>query len=268
MIPPTSTMPANEGHGERLRIAREAAGLSVDQVAQRLKMPLRTVIALEADDWQRLGAPVFVRGQLRSYAKLLGLPASAFESVVGPAQIQPTALVPRTRTPRLQRIADQVGGRLVYIVITALIVLPVWVATQSHLGTPEDAAPLDLPGNRIATTAPATPAARPVPATVVASMASLPARQPDAPALSIAFSGDSWVRVIAPDGSTIEQALLKAGETRSYASGQVGRLVLGNATSVEVKRDGALQDITPFMRANVARFAVSSDGSLAPTTAN
>src|SRR3546814_20580218 len=49
----------------------------------------------------------------------------------GVAPIEPTPLVSRTHTPRMQRIADQVGGRLVYIVITALIILPVWVATPS-----------------------------------------------------------------------------------------------------------------------------------------
>ena len=41
-------------------------------------------------------------------------------------------------------------------------------------------------------------------------------------------------------------------------------VVLGNAAAVRVTRDGAEVDLTPFRRANVARFALSSDGSLAP----
>ena len=61
-----------------------------------------------------------------------------------------------------------------------------------------------------------------------------------------------------------EQALLRAGEERSFAVGEVGRIVLGNAGAVEVSRFGDIQDIQPFQRANVARFTVSSDGSLAP----
>jgi cytoskeleton protein RodZ len=39
---------------------------------------------------------------------------------------------------------------------------------------------------------------------------------------------------------------------------------LGNVDAVEVKRAGVAVDLEPFSRANVARFTLSSDGSLAP----
>ena len=61
------------GCGQRLKQAREAAGMSIDDVAARLHMPARIVRSLEAEDWSRLGAPVFVRGQVRSYSRLMGL---------------------------------------------------------------------------------------------------------------------------------------------------------------------------------------------------
>ena len=78
------------------------------------------------------------------------------------------------------------------------------------------------------------------------------------------FSGDSWVQVQAPDGRTIEKGLLPAGTTRSYSAGEVGRVTLGNASAVVVQQGDHPQDLTPFRRANVARFTVSSDGSLSP----
>ena len=56
----------------------------------------------------------------------------------------------------------------------------------------------------------------------------------------------------------------RPGEERSYRNGQVGRVVLGNASAVEVQQAGSTVDIAPYKRANVARFTVSSDGSLAP----
>jgi cytoskeleton protein RodZ len=56
----------DRGCGARLRKAREAAGLTEADVAARLKMPLSVVKSLEDENWDRLGAPVFVRGQLRS----------------------------------------------------------------------------------------------------------------------------------------------------------------------------------------------------------
>ncbi|MDN5782476.1 MAG: helix-turn-helix domain-containing protein, partial [Luteimonas sp.] len=142
------------------------------EVASQLKMTSRIVEALEAEDWARIGAPVFVRGQLRSYSRLLGLPVQPVQMASGVAPIEPTRLVPRTQTPRMQRIADQVGGRLVYIVITALIILPVWVATQSHVaGVQDNAAPLDLPADKLAASALPAESAQTEPSTVVASMA-------------------------------------------------------------------------------------------------
>ena len=266
MMPPNHNM-GESGCGRRLREAREAAGLSVAEVAARLKMKVRIVEALEAEDWARIGAPVFIRGQLRSYSRLLGLPVEPVQMASGVAPIEPTRLVPRTHTPRMQRIADQVGGRLVYIVITALIILPVWVATQSHMGGIEEAAaPLDLSADKVAVEQrPQAPVAR-EPSTVVASMASLPQRHEAAPQLALRFDSDSWVQVVAPDGRNIEEALLKAGATRSYSAGEVGRMVIGNASSVEVRKGGQAVDLQPFMRANVARFTVSSDGSLTPVS--
>ena len=84
MTPPNESMAeqaamgSGNGCGQRLRAAREAAGLSVHDVAAKLKMPSRIVEALEAEDWARIGAPVFVRGQLRSYSRLLGLPVELY----------------------------------------------------------------------------------------------------------------------------------------------------------------------------------------------
>lgn len=270
MSPFEQNQAENQGCGHRLRSAREAAGLSLAEVAGRLRMPVHVVEALETEQWQRLGAPVFVRGQLRSYLRLLGLPTDGVPSMPATAPPESIVLVPRTRTSRARRIADQVGGRLVYIVITALIVLPVWVATRSHIDTGfADTSPLDLPAGNLAADVAAKPSA-PLhrdPAPVVASMASMASMTPrpaPAAALSLSLDSSSWVQVTAPDGSVVEEALLKAGDKRSYAAGAVGRMVLGNAAAAEIQHNGVVQDLSPFLRANVARFTVSSDGSLAP----
>ena len=84
------TMPAESpGVGERLRDARVEAGLSVPEVASRLRMQIRVVEALEAGNWARLGAPVFVRGQLKSYARLLNVDLGDVldQARIGPVEI-------------------------------------------------------------------------------------------------------------------------------------------------------------------------------------
>jgi cytoskeleton protein RodZ len=254
---------AEAGCGMRLRRAREEAGLSVADVAARLKMPARIVESLEAEDWGRLGAPVFVRGQLRSYARLLGLATAPVHEASGVAPVQATHLQPRTYTPPMQRLAEQFARRAVYIVITAALAIPVWVATRTHFALPvQESASLDLPADEALALQPDVVAVPPRPTAVVASMAPVAPRAMPAAALSLKVSGDSWVRVTGTDGSTLEETMLRRGDSRSYADGQVGSVVIGNVDAVEVRTHGQVQELAGFERANVARFTVSSDGSL------
>lgn len=61
--------------GERCRKAREAQGMTQAQAAQRLHLSLTYLQSLDADDYERLPEATFVKGYLRNYARLLGLPA-------------------------------------------------------------------------------------------------------------------------------------------------------------------------------------------------
>lgn len=271
------------GCGTRLRQAREAAGLTLEDVGQRLRMPVQVVKSLEHEQWQKLGAPVFVRGQLRSYARLLGVDVSELleQAQVGP--VVPPTLVSHTHTPRARRIAENLGRRALYVGITAVLAVPVWFATRGHFdGTAlsPNTASLDVipaavpvtpagPGSAAAAPAEvaAAPVIKPTATPYVASLAPVPRAAP-APAanLDMQFSGDSWVDIGGPDGATVEKALIKSGESRSFTPGQVARVTLGNASAVQVQQNGAIVDLTPYQRANVARFQVSSEGSVVPVS--
>ncbi len=61
--------------GETLRTTRENLGLSVSDVASQIKLSERQIRALEADDYAHLPNIAFVRGFVRSYAKMLRLDA-------------------------------------------------------------------------------------------------------------------------------------------------------------------------------------------------
>ena len=268
------------GCGQQLRHAREAAGLSLDEVATRLRMPLQVVGALEQEQWDRLGAPVFVRGQLRSYARLLGVDLEGLLQQARIAPVEPPKLVSHTHTPRLRRTAESLGRKAVYVVITAVLAVPVWYAFQGKFGDVRPStASLDVVPDAasVAAQAPAVaerkPAERAAPAApYVASMAPMPAKPVAAASvasqgLELEFHGDSWVEATAADGAVVEQALIRAGEKRSYAAGQVASMVVGNASQVGVRRGEAEVDLAPYTRGNnVARFTVSSDGSVAPVS--
>ena len=68
----TST-PEKPSVGEILKEARNAQGLTLEQVATELRIELPQLEALETDRFERIGVPVFVKGYLRQYAMRLGL---------------------------------------------------------------------------------------------------------------------------------------------------------------------------------------------------
>ncbi|MGH8078503.1 MAG: helix-turn-helix domain-containing protein, partial [Lysobacter sp.] len=82
--------------GARLRQAREAAGLTQEDVSARLRVPVRVIRVIESDDWSSLGAPVFVRGQLRSYARLVDLDIESELTQARVAAVMPPVLVSHT----------------------------------------------------------------------------------------------------------------------------------------------------------------------------
>lgn len=262
-----ANMSATAEHGALLRTARKAQGMTLEDAAQRTRIPMRTLDALESGDWERAGAGVFVRGQLRSYGRLLGLDTSGWMEEA-PA-IEPPKLVSHQRTPMAQRFVDEIGRKLVYVVITLTIGIPVWLmATRSPVATlPGETASLEVPKSvaPAATQPAASPQgtqAQPQQAVAMASMAPVPGQAGvPAAAISVRFDGESWMQAYAPDGSVIEKGLVKAGESRSFASGQLGRITLGNASQVHVEHAGQAVDLTPYIRSDVARFAVSSDGT-------
>jgi cytoskeleton protein RodZ len=60
------------GIGARLRAGREKLGLTVLQVAERIHTDPKIVEAIEAENYEALGAPVYARGHIRHYAELVG----------------------------------------------------------------------------------------------------------------------------------------------------------------------------------------------------
>lgn len=59
--------------GSMIQQAREAAGLSLDAVAEVTKIRASILAAMEQDDFSHCGGDVYARGQLRSIAVVVGL---------------------------------------------------------------------------------------------------------------------------------------------------------------------------------------------------
>ena len=63
--------------GEQLKSAREAQGKSLDDIGSELKIRADHVAALESGEFDKFDAPIFVRGFVRSYCRILKLDTNA-----------------------------------------------------------------------------------------------------------------------------------------------------------------------------------------------
>jgi len=131
-----------EGPGRRLREAREAQRLSRADAARQLHLNAHMVTALEEDDHERLPAPIYVSGYLRSYARLLNLPEDEIVAAYDAGNEEPS-LVPNIELKPQTRRTDTVVRLVTYLVVLVLLgLLGLWwfgVGSQRRATLPSDA---------------------------------------------------------------------------------------------------------------------------------
>lgn len=120
---------AHLGAGELLRQAREAKGLTIQQVAQSLHLDAWILEALEDNRFKDIGAPVFVKGHLRKFAAEVGVSQESVMDAYYDSENMPET--PELVTDTLTRPAGHSRGRgpvlALSLVLIALIALVAWL---------------------------------------------------------------------------------------------------------------------------------------------
>ncbi|MFZ1018290.1 MAG: helix-turn-helix domain-containing protein, partial [Candidatus Cybelea sp.] len=80
-----------ENLGERFRAAREARGLLLSDAGEQVRIRSVYLAAIEEENWKAIGAPVYVRGFLRTYARFLGLDPEEAVAAFNRTQPEPPA---------------------------------------------------------------------------------------------------------------------------------------------------------------------------------
>jgi len=88
--------------GAQLAAQREAMGMSIEQIADQLKLAPRQVAALETGDYAALPNMAVVRGFVRAYAKVVKLDPTPLVAMI--EVISPTS--PEAAPPRRERAAE------------------------------------------------------------------------------------------------------------------------------------------------------------------
>lgn len=201
------------GIGETLRKAREKSGKNIRDIAEKTKIGVRFLEALEREDFDALGGAVYVKLFLRTYGGELGVSGSElyknYEAArILPQQIQEKEVRVRERTGRTRRALAVSGG--VLVLAAGLLVNLMIVRSRPPKEPGPEAYRVELP--------------------------------PEPLMLNVRALDLTYVEVQL-DGSDTTRSTLKAGEQRSWRARDTIVLKAGNALGLEVEVNGEPQPL-------------------------
>jgi len=183
--------------GQRLREAREASGLSLEDIATQTRIPTRHLESLEAGDFTRLPAPTYSIGFAKNFAGIVGLDRAEIgerlRAEMGgsrPTYTDPDVFEPSDPARAMPKWL--ILGGIVAIVLAVLVFN--WLNNRS-LSEPDQVA-----------------AANETVATPAAPQQAAPAQPQAQGPVVIAASDTAWVQI--KDGTVVlKQGMMQPGET-------------------------------------------------------
>ncbi|TCV87400.1 RodZ domain-containing protein [Sulfurirhabdus autotrophica] len=282
-------VPSNEKYSAALTIgqillrARQTQGLHIADVARSLKLGVRQVEAMEADEHEKLPGITFVKGFIRNYARLLQLDP---EPMLASLQVD----IAHASAPPISSsnagIEISSGHKKMWLWMSLAILLLVVGApllvyellnsqpqqlksgkgSVNTVVTPSALPKVTLPP-AISDTQVTLPLAKPGNESVVEPAAELPKEAaPSVPAeetlapgertIKMAFNSDAWVEIQDKSGKSIFSQLNAAGSEQLVKGMPPFTIVVGNAANVRMTYNGKQVDLTPFIKVSVARLTL------------
>jgi cytoskeleton protein RodZ len=225
--------------GEEFRSAREARGLTLSDVAEQIHIRSVYLNAIENEEWTAIGAPVYVRGFIRTYARFLALDGedavARFNQQVPPER--PAASVATSVADERERTGPSPWA----LIGTALaLALVLFVAYEYWQFARSGTAPVPVAAGSAAPQPAATSDGSQSQAAPASALPSAVPSGTPAPAthhqLAIRLAQRSWLRVTV-DGKTLLEGIYPAGTARTF-NGNTADVRAGNAGGVMVSVNG------------------------------
>ena len=258
-----ATEPENDGPiaGERLAVARREQQISVLEVAKELHLDEHKVRALERNEFDVLGAPVFAKGHLRKYSQLVGVYVddvfTDYYRMTHMADIPPVVI----GRPRTSHELSPGPWIAVIAVIAVAAASYLWFTSRSET-TPSPIPAADAP---LVPEQAVEESAVPQETVVVTStpveeapVVSEPAvENPPADTgrqsalgdgevlLSLNFTGDCWTEISDATGRRLFFDMGRSGRTVELSGQAPFDVLFGNTENVSVRVDGSAYTVTP-----------------------
>ncbi|MEP6607233.1 MAG: RodZ domain-containing protein [Burkholderiaceae bacterium] len=263
-------------YGARLAWERQRVGLGVTDVAAELRLHPNQVRAIEQEDLSRLPELAYVRGFVRSYARVVNIDPTPLLADLN-AKLAPTPAIEPGDGTRYSVISaaarERTSGLVIGSALLVLIVLGIlgWQATLRNQPPPvtvaiAEPAPAVVPapaagGSDTPQSVVSEPAAPAVLATEPFPPSDSPSTPessvgPVAPVLMLRFEGASWAEVTDRTGKVLLSKLGSAGGEHALDGELPLTVVIGDANKASVEIRGEAFNLAPFTRNNVARFTV------------
>jgi cytoskeleton protein RodZ len=271
--------------GARLREARESSGMTISDVANRLKFAPDRIAALEEGDFSKLQGTTFVRGFVRSYARLLQLDEEPLlDALPATAVNEPPSERKNPGVPFPGAYAAR-RSNILWLVSVSLVVLALAVFAWRHGSNPPqpeteanaansslaasavgqtllpESAPAIAPAagseNMTGAAAPAAPSEvgkKPQPAAVPETVKHGSTGQ--AAILHIVCDEDSWIEVRNGEDTVLLSQMCQAGSERTLNRAPPYSVVIGYAKGVKLYFKGDPVDLAPHTRADVAHLTL------------
>lgn len=240
-------MPTESGSfGDWLRRQRELREISLRDIAERTKISLRYLEAMEADRFDLLPAPIFAKGFLREYARYVGLSpddvVNHYLSVHHPEELadpkddtkvrsRPKPVDPG-QTPVRRNWSWGLLLALAGLILLVLVALAAYFSEHRHdePANVGQAPPMSAP--------PQMAAPQPAAQSAVPTRSNVPP-PPSAPIqVSLDFSKDCWVEAVIDGGKRRFSELRVQGESLPLEAEKSIVLTLGNAGAVDLQVNG------------------------------
>lgn len=209
----------------QLKAAREAAGLTVEQVSNKTNIRAGVIEDLEKNSVEVCGGIAYARGHIRSIARVIKADGDLLVAAIEAAQnIESTKIIDQLYA---NNVADRPKEKKVMkfstLAAAAAIILGIGFVISIALGNASTTkSKIEITPSQSGTpTASATPTA--------------------AGAVNLTFtgvSGKTWMGIVDSTGKQIFDGQIKSGETQSFANANSLKVTIGNAAAVKVSLNG------------------------------